>query len=88
MIILNFVIKQYIDKLTVKDIIKLGKDKNIKISEIDAEILLDSAKQHWMEFYKGDPSSIINHLKDKLDTSTYNKLLKVYLEYKNKGIIH
>ncbi len=88
MIILNFLIKQYIDKLTVNDVIELCKTKNIKISEIDAEILLNTAQKHWMTFYKGEPSKIINTLKDKLDTSTYNKLLKVYLEYKNKGIIH
>ena len=74
MIHLNFVIKQYIDKLTLEDII--------------AEILLKTVKQHWQDFYKGDPTKIIHNLKDQLDTSTYNKLLKVYLEYKNKGIVH
>lgn len=84
---MEFLIKQYINKLTIKDIIDLGKTKNIKISEIDAEILLDTAKKYWLEFYKGNPVKIINNLKDQLDTSTYNKLLKVYLEYKNKGII-
>lgn len=88
MINLNFIIKQYIDNLTVEDIIELGKKKHIKISEIDAEILLETAKKHWIDFYKGDPTPIINQLKDQLDTSTYNKLLKVYLEYKNKGIIN
>lgn len=87
MINLEFLIKQYINKLTIKGIIDLGKTKNIKISEIDAEILLDTAKKYWLEFYKGNPVKIINNLKDQLDTSTYNKLLKVYLEYKNKGII-
>ena len=88
MIILNFIIKQYIEKLTVEDIIALCKTKNIKISEIDAEIVLKIGKKHWMDFYKGDPSFVISYLKDQLDTSTYNKLLKVYLEYKNKGIVH
>lgn len=88
MINLNFIIKQYIDKLTVEDIIELCKGKNIKISEIDAEIVLETAKKHWIDFYKGDPTPIMNKLKDQLDTSTYNKLLKVYLEYKNKGIIN
>lgn len=85
---MEFLIKQYINKLTIKDVIDLGKTKNIKISEIDAEILLNTAKKYWIEFYKGNPVKIINNLKDQLDTSTYNKLLKVYLEYKNKGIIH
>ena len=88
MINLNFIIKQYIDKLTVEDIIELCKGKNIKISEIDAEIVLETAKKDWIDFYKGDPTPIMNKLKDQLDTSTYNKLLKVYLEYKNKGIVN
>ena len=88
MINLNYLIKVYIDKLTINDIIYLCGKRNIKISEVDAEILLNTAKEHWNDFYSGDPSKIINDLKDKLDTSTYNKLLKVYLEYKNKGIIN
>lgn len=85
---MNLLIKNYISKLTVKDVIGLCKKKGIKVSEIDAEILLNTAKEHWMDFYEKDPSSTLLYLKDKLDTNTYNKLLKVYLEYKNKGIIH
>ncbi len=85
---MNLLIKNYISKLTAKDVISLCKKKGIKVSEIDAEILLNAAKEHWMDFYEKDPSSTLLYLKDKLDTNTYNKLLKVYLEYKNKGIIH
>ena len=83
-----FMIKKYIEKLTIEDIFYFAKLKNIKISDVDAEILLKTAKKKWKDFYDGDPTSTINYLKDKLDTNTYNKLLKVYLEYKNKKIIH
>lgn len=80
----EIIIRDYINKLTEEDIIQYGKRKNINISDDDAKILFVYAKNYWKEFYKGNPSELINELKEKLNPETFNKLYKIYIDLKQK----
>ena len=80
----EIIIRDYINKLTEEDIIKYSKRKNIDISNDDAKILFVYAKNYWKEFYKGNPTELINELKEKIETKTFNELYKIYLEIKKK----
>jgi len=77
-------IKNYIDNLTVDNVINLAKEKNINLSLNDATILLDLAKREWKSFYKGDPSDHIKCLEEKIDKENFNKLKQIYIEAKQK----
>jgi len=80
----ELIIKDYISKLTEEDIIKYGKRKNIDISNNDSKILYMYAKNYWKEFYKDNPTDIINEIKEKINPDTFNKLYKIYINLKNK----
>ena len=80
----EIIIKDYINKLTEDDIINYGKRKNINISHDDAKILYLYAKNYWKTFYKGNPNDIIEELKEKIDSDTFNKLYKIYINLKAK----
>ena len=80
----EIVIKDYINKLTEGDIIKYGKKKNIDISYEEAKILYVYAKNYWREFYKNNPTDLIEELKEKLNPITFNKLYKIYKNIKEK----
>lgn len=80
----EIIIRDYIKKLTEEDIIKYGKRKNIDISNEDAKILFVYAKNYWKEFYKGNPTELINELKEKLEPKTFNTLYKIYIDLKQK----
>ena len=78
----EIIIRDYIKKLTEEDIIKYGKRKNIDISNEDSKILFVYAKNYWREFYKENPTELINELKEKLEPKTFNDLYKIYMDLK------
>ena len=80
----EIIIKDYINNLTEEDIIKNGKKKNINISNDDAKVLYLYAKNYWKEFYKGNPHDLIEEIKEKIDSDTFNKIYKIYINLKNK----
>lgn len=80
----EIIIKDYINKLTEEDIIRYGKKKNINISKEDSKTLYVYAKNYWREFYKGNPTELINELKESLQEDTFNKLYNLYLDIKKR----
>ena len=80
----EIIIRDYINKLTESDIIKYGKKKNIDINSEDAKILDVYAKNYWREFYKNNPTDLIEELKEKLNPTTFNKLYEIYIKFKKK----
>ena len=80
----EIIIRDHIKKLNEEDIIKYGKRKNVDISSEDSKILLVYAKNYWKEFYKGNPTELINELKEKLEPKTFNTLYKIYIDLKQK----
>jgi len=81
---MEYLIKEYIKKLEVDDIKKFALKNNINISDTDAIILYTYAKKYYQEFINGNPTKIINELKEKLEPSTFKMAYKLYLEYKIK----
>lgn len=80
----ELIIKDHINKLTEEDIIKYGKKNDIDISFEDAKVLYVYAKNYWKDFYKGNPTELIQEIKEKIDPTTFNKLYKIYYNLKNK----
>ena len=81
---MEYLIKEYIKKLTINDIKTFAKKKNINISDYDSLILLDYAKNHYNDFLNGNDTKLINELKNKLSPNIFKEAYKLYLEYKIK----
>lgn len=80
----EFLIGEYIKKMTVKDVIEYAKKNNIDVDECDATILLIYAKKYYKEFINGNPKDIIKELKNKLSENTFKEAYKMYIEAKIK----
>ncbi len=80
----EYLIKEYIKKLTVEDIIKFARKKHINISRPDAIILYTYAKNYYQDFLNGKDEIIIKELKEKISPDTFKEAYKLYLEYKIK----
>ena len=80
----EFIIGEYIKKMTVKDVLDYAQKRNILLDECDATILLIYAKKYYHEFISGNPKEIIKELKDKLSPDTFKGAYKLYLEAKIK----
>ena len=83
---MNYLIKDYIKKLTIDDIKKFAKTKNINISDTDAIILYTYAKNNYEEIINGNDQDIIKELRKKLSPDTFKEVYKLYLEYKVRYI--
>ena len=84
MINLNNLIIDYINKLTVNDLLKYAKKKDISISYSDALIVYQYIKNNYHDFLSGNDSSLIKEIKNKIDSNTFKDIYKLYLEYKIK----
>ncbi len=80
----NYLIGEYIQKLTIKDIIDYANKNNIKISDNDAIILKSYAKKYYKVFIEGDPENILKEIKSKINIDTYKELYKLYITNKIK----
>lgn len=81
---MEYLIKEYIKKLTVNGIKDFAKKKNISITDSDAIILYTYAKNHYQEFLNNEDEKLIKELKEKLNPNTFKEAYKLYLEYKIK----
>lgn len=81
---MNNLIKNYIANLSIEDIKKFAKIKNINISESDALILYTYAKNNYQDLISGNDKLIIKELKEKINSNTFKDIYKIYLEYKIK----
>lgn len=80
----EYIISEYLKKLTIQDIFNYAKKNNLTISECDAVILLSYAKKYYKEFINGYPEEILKEIKDKIDKNTYKLAYKLYIETKMK----
>lgn len=87
MVIVNmyeYLIGEYIKKMTITDILDYAKKNNYQISECDAVILLSYAKKYYKEFISGNPNAILKEIKSKINPETYKLAYKLYIEAKIK----
>lgn len=80
----EYLIKEYLKKMNVNDIITYAQKNNFKLDESEATILLLYAKKYADTLIHGDPTSIFKELKQKIKPETYKEVYKLYIEYKLK----
>ena len=80
----DYLIKDYIKKLTLDDVKHFAQKENITLTESDAIILYTYAKKHYEVFINGNDDHLIQELKEKLSPNTFKEAYKIYLKYKIK----
>ena len=73
-------IKYYINHLTKEDIIMYAKKNNVILNSNELEIIYYNIKNNYNELFN-NPLNVLNSYKDKLNTTTYNKLYELYTIY-------
>lgn len=74
----DFILKSYVDKLSVNHIKEYAKKNNIVLKNNEDEIIYDYIKKYYKEFYYGEPKNLLDELKSKLSCPTYEKLEELY----------
>lgn len=79
----ELIIKNYINKLTIDDILNYAKKENIKVSLNEASIIYKYIKEYHDVFLNGNPDTLFIELKSKLSYEVYDKCVNLYNKYKN-----
>lgn len=82
----KYLISEYIDKLTINDIINYCENNHIPINENEANILLSYAKKHYKTFLYDNPKDLLKELSQKINPITYKELYRLYIINKAKYI--
>ena len=80
----EFLIKNYVSKLTLSEIDSFSKKQGLSLSSNELELIYDYIKNDWHTIVYGNPRPILDSLKSTLDDFSYNKIEKLYIEFKDK----
>jgi len=80
----EFLIKNYISKLTLNDINTFAIKNGIELNEEELKIIEKYIRNDWRTIIYGNPRPILNELKEKLNQIEYQKIENLYVEFKEK----
>ncbi len=79
----EYFIKDYINKLTIKEIKEYTFKNNINLNKKELELVLNLIKKEWLNVYRGDENAF-KILEKGINIEAYNKIYSLYKEYKIK----
>lgn len=77
-------IKEYLKRLSLKDINDFANKNNMPLKNGEDKIIYDFIMKDWMEIYKGDANKVFNEIKKYISDNTYNNIIMLYNQFKNK----
>ena len=80
----EFLIKNYISRLTTNDITEFSKKHGIELNEEEIKLIEQHIRKDWHTIIYGNPRPILDNLKQKLKQPQYQKIENLYIEFKNK----
>ena len=78
----KLIIVNYIKKLTKNDIINFCYRNNIPITDNELDIIYYYIKNRYNDFFDGHHQELLDEIKYKVKSATYNKILELYDKYK------
>ena len=80
----EFLIKNYVSKLSLLEIDNFSKKQVLSLTDDELKLIYNYIKNDWHTIIYGNPRPILDSLKSKLDDFSYNKIEKLYIEFKDK----
>lgn len=79
---MNYLIKEYIKKITEEDIYNFALKEGITLLDHEKKVLYVYIKNYWQVFLNEDATFLFEELKEKLEEKTYDKVIELYNKYK------
>lgn len=80
----EYLIGEYVKKISVMDIVNFGIQNDILVSMADAKILQHYLVNNYKELISDNPNNVLKEIKRKIDPITYDKAYKLFIMYRNK----
>jgi len=79
----EFLIKQYILRMTEKDIEDFAFKQGITLKKHETELIYNHIKKNHLTLLHGNPKPILDDIKNKVEPLTYNKIEELYVKFKD-----
>jgi len=80
----EFLIKNYISRLTTNEIDEFAKKHGIELNENELILIKQIIQKDWRTIIYGNPKPILDNIKTKLNNLQYQKIENLYIEFKQK----
>ena len=80
----ELLIEKWLKRLSLKDINDFANKNGMPLKTGEDKVIYDFIMNYWKEVYKGDANKALLKLKPMVSQSTYNNVLKLYNNFKDK----
>jgi hypothetical protein len=80
----DYLLQIYIERLSKNDINDFAITQGITLNNEELNIIYDYLKKYWRTFYYGNPKSLLEELRNKLNEEAYRKIEALYIQTKEK----
>ncbi len=77
-------INEYVNRMTLEDVNKFALKNGIILKDKEVKVIYDHIKNNWRTIVFGNPRGILDDLKEKLDSTSYQKIESLYIYFKNR----
>lgn len=77
-------IKEHINKLTISDVKSFAKENNIYLSDEEASNIYDIVKSNWKELVYGDSNGVFESNRFKVEDKNYDRIKELFDLFKKK----
>lgn len=78
----NFLISEYVKRITKDDINKFSLKQGVNLTKDELDIIYNYVKKDYKTVIYGNPRVILDELKTKVRPLTYNKIESLYEQFK------
>ena len=80
----KLIVSNYIKKLNKSDIINYCNINSIPLTDDEVDVIYYYIKNRYIDFLEGHSLELLEEIKYKVKSATYNKILELYNIYKDK----
>lgn len=77
-------INEYVNRMTLEDVNNFALKNGIILKDKEVKVIYDHIKNNWRTIVFGNPRGILDDLKEKLDSTSYQKVESLYIYFKNR----
>ena len=77
-------INEYVNRITLEDVNNFALKNGIILKDKEVKVIYDHIKNNWRTIVFGNPRGILDDLKEKLDSTSYQKIESLYIYFKNR----
>ena len=77
-------INEYVNRMSLEDVNNFALKNGIILKDNEIKLIYDHIKNNWRTIVFGNSRGILDDLKEKLDSTSYQKIESLYIYFKNR----